>query len=67
MKSSSPQPIELTGWRLKWYTIIFEADTVAGRRFDLLLIWLILLSVGVVMIDSVFLVGLGAHRCIPNR
>lgn len=53
MKSSTHRPIELTGWRLKWYTIIFEADTVAGRRFDLLLIWLILLSVGVVMIDSV--------------
>ena len=43
----------LTGWRLKWYTIIFEADTVAGRRFDLLLIGLIFLSVVVVMADSV--------------
>ncbi|MEY5028495.1 MAG: hypothetical protein RLZ63_810 [Pseudomonadota bacterium] len=53
MKPSNAPPIRLSGWRLKWYTIIFEADTTAGRRFDLMLIWLILLSVGVVMIDSV--------------
>lgn len=44
---------QLSGWRQRWYTVIFEADTTAGRRFDVLLIWLILLSVGVVMIDSV--------------
>ncbi|MEO6410452.1 MAG: ion transporter [Burkholderiaceae bacterium] len=42
----------LGGWRLKLFTVIFEADTPAGRRFDLLLIWLILASVGVVMLDS---------------
>lgn len=41
------------GWRLKIYTIIFEADTVAGRRFDIALIWAIVLSVLVVMADSV--------------
>jgi voltage-gated potassium channel len=43
----------LDGWRLKVYTVIFEADTVAGRRFDVLLILAILVSVGVVMADSV--------------
>jgi voltage-gated potassium channel len=43
----------LSGWRLRWYTIIFEADTLAGRRFDLLLIALILCSIGVVMADSI--------------
>ena len=43
----------LHGWRLKAYTIIFEADTVAGRRFDIALIWAIVLSVLVVMADSV--------------
>jgi len=43
----------LAGWRLKVYTVIFEADTVAGRRFDVLLILAILISVGVVMADSV--------------
>lgn len=42
----------LTGWRLRLYTIIFEADTRAGRMFDLVLIWTILASVAVVMLDS---------------
>ncbi len=41
------------GWRRRMYVIIFEADTVAGRRFDLLLIWAIVISVGVVVLDSV--------------
>lgn len=48
----------LAGWRLRWYTIIFEADTRAGRRFDQLLIFIILLSVGVVIADSVQVVHL---------
>lgn len=43
----------LTGWRLQLYIIIFEADTRAGRRFDQLLIAVILASVAVVMADSV--------------
>ena len=34
------------------YTVIFEADTRAGRIFDLGLIALILASVGVVVLDS---------------
>jgi voltage-gated potassium channel len=42
-----------TGWRLRLYTIIFEADTRAGRAFDLALIWLIVASVVVVVLDSV--------------
>lgn len=42
----------LGGWRLRLYTIIFEADTRAGRLFDLALIWLILTSVFVVVLDS---------------
>ncbi|MEO8310269.1 MAG: ion transporter [Caldimonas sp.] len=40
------------GWRLRLYRVIFESDTRAGRNFDLALIWLILASVGVVMVDS---------------
>lgn len=43
----------LTGWRLQIYTIIFEADTRAGRWFDLALIAIILTSVAVVVADSV--------------
>ena len=39
-------------WRLRAYTVIFEADTRAGRWFDLLLIAAILASVAVVVLDS---------------
>lgn len=42
----------LEGWRLRLYTIIFEADTRAGKLFDEALIVAILLSVGVVILDS---------------
>lgn len=40
------------GWRLRLYTVIFEADTRAGRAFDLTLVALILASVAVVVLDS---------------
>nr|WP_226990820.1 ion transporter [Methanosarcina acetivorans] len=40
-------------WRNTLYTIIFEADTPAGKLFDEVLILTILLSVIVVMLDSV--------------
>lgn len=40
-------------WRTSLYTIIFEADTPAGKAFDVILLWSILLSVGVVMLDSI--------------
>ncbi len=39
--------------RARLHEIIFEADTLAGRLFDLVLIWSILLSVAAVMLDSV--------------
>lgn len=42
----------LSGWRLRLYTTIFEADTRAGRWFDIALIVAILLSVLVVIADS---------------
>ena len=41
------------GLRRQVYHIIFESDTVAGRRFDILLVILILLSIVVVVLDSV--------------
>jgi voltage-gated potassium channel len=51
LQAVSPKPLE--GWQRHWYTVIFEADTPAGRLFDVTLIGLILLSVAVVMADSV--------------
>ena len=41
------------GLRLRLYTIIFEADTSAGKHFDVLLVAAILLSIVVVVVDSV--------------
>jgi voltage-gated potassium channel len=40
-------------WRERWYEIIFEADTPAGKLFDVLLLVAILLSVLVVVLESV--------------
>ena len=39
--------------KAKWHAIIFGAETLEGRRFDIWLLWGILLSVIVVMLESV--------------
>jgi len=41
------------GLRRRMYDVIFEADTTAGRRFDIALVCAILLSIFVVVLDSV--------------
>lgn len=40
-------------WREKLYIVIFEDDTRAGKAFDVFLLWAILLSILVVMLESV--------------
>lgn len=45
------------GWRLRLYRVIFESGTPAGKRFDELLIVAILLSITVVMVNSVETLG----------
>jgi voltage-gated potassium channel len=55
----------LTGWRLRLYTVIFEADTRAGRAFDLTLIACVVASVGVVMLDSMATVH-ARHAAVLN-
>ena len=40
-------------WRTVLHEVIFEAETAAGRAFDIVLIWSIILSVLTVMLDSV--------------
>jgi voltage-gated potassium channel len=47
------QKHDARSWRERWYEIIFEADTPAGKLFDVLLLIAILLSVMVVMCESV--------------
>ncbi|MEO0405236.1 MAG: ion transporter [Bacteroidota bacterium] len=44
---------ETQGWKDRWHEIIFEADTPAGKQFDVALLWLIVLSVLVIMLESV--------------
>ena len=55
--TKSPSPL-----RAKLHEIIFEADTPAGKLFDVLLIVSILLSVALVMLDSVESVQLSYGR-----
>jgi len=43
----------LAAWREKLHEVIFEADTPAGKRFDVILIVAIVASVMAVMLDSV--------------
>lgn len=45
-------PVDTT-WRARLHEIIFEADTPAGKAFDLILLVAILLSVLAVMLDSI--------------
>lgn len=52
MTQSDLRPLA-TGWRHKLHEIIFEADTPAGKAFDLVLIASIVLSVIAVMLESV--------------
>ena len=40
-------------WKHRLHEIVYEADTPAGKRFDLILFILILLSVVLVMLESV--------------
>ena len=47
------QPATETGWRRRWFDIVFRHDTRRSRNFDLALIAAILVSVIVIMLDSV--------------
>ncbi|QSQ14353.1 ion transporter [Myxococcus landrumensis] len=41
------------GFRARLHTVIFEADTPAGKAFDVALLWVIVFSVAAVMLESV--------------
>ena len=47
------QSHERAAWRERLHVVIFGSDTPAGKAFDLALIVAIVLSVGVVMLESV--------------
>jgi len=40
-------------WRQRLYIMVFQSDTVAGRRFDGILLLIILASLVIVMLDSI--------------
>jgi len=48
-----PTEAPSSGRRARLHEIVFETETRAGRLFDLALIWLILLSVATVILESV--------------
>ncbi len=52
MKERVKKPVE-SSWRRRLHEIIFEAETVGGKTFDVLLIWTIIISVVVVILESV--------------
>jgi len=41
-----------SGWRRKFFIVIFESNTPAGKTFDVVLLLLIIASVAVVLLDS---------------
>jgi len=43
---------EKSNIKSRLYEIIFEADTKAGKIFDLVLLWVIVISIGLVMLES---------------
>jgi voltage-gated potassium channel len=46
-------PDSSSQWRQRLHEIIFEADTTAGKAFDVVLLWSIAISVVVVLLESV--------------
>ncbi|RKH71261.1 ion transporter [Corallococcus aberystwythensis] len=48
-----------SGFRARLHTVIFEADTPAGKAFDIALLWAIVFSVVAVMLESVAQVRTG--------
>lgn len=52
-KKSTPKTDKLRPWQRTLHTIIFEAETPAGKLFDVILLIFILLSVSAIMLESV--------------
>lgn len=53
MTPESTSPPHHATWRKKLFRVIFEADTPAGKAFDIALLVLIFLSIGIVMLQTV--------------
>ena len=57
-------PTESSSFRSRLYNIIFEAETPAGKSFDVALIVCILLSIVVIMLESVESIRLSTGRVL---
>ena len=55
---------ENRGWRHRLHEIIYEADTPAGKFFDILLFALIIASVILVMLESVSYIDETYHEIL---
>ncbi len=53
MKVEQDNYTQLSPWRRKMHEIIFEADTTAGKLFDVVLLVMIVISIVTVMLESV--------------
>lgn len=53
---------QFSAWRLRLYEVIFEADTPAGKAFDVVLLLAIFLSILSVMLESVESINATYHR-----
>jgi voltage-gated potassium channel len=53
MKKITEKPTEPDSWRLRLHEVIYESETTAGKAFDITLLLCILVSILVVMLDSV--------------
>ena len=49
-------------WKTKLHDIIYEADTVAGKWFDIILIIVILISILLVMLESIVSIDIQYHN-----
>lgn len=58
------RPASASGWRRRWFRIIFGHNTRAGRVFDLLLIVVILASVATALLDTVPSIHARAARAL---
>ncbi|WP_299527423.1 ion transporter [uncultured Lutibacter sp.] len=55
------QQVKKTHWKSKLHDIIYEADTPAGKWFDIILILVILISILLVTLESVESIDKGYH------
>lgn len=63
-KPTEPVHKPFAPWRARLHEIIFEADDPAGKRFDIALIIAILVSVFVVILDSVESIRTGRYHIV---